>query len=91
MSVDHSTTMPLRDIAQKKGNDNLGYIEQGTSSKDERAKAAFLWDIACSTHHPLFQKYELKLKHMQNDLRGWWQGWRERLVLLEGNKRTWVF
>lgn len=47
----------LCETAQKKANDNLGCIKQGTSSKDERATGAFLWDIACSTHHPLFQKH----------------------------------
>jgi len=61
MSVDHSTTIPLRDIAQKKAKDNLGYVKQGISSKDERATAAFLWDITCSTFHPYFRNMNSNL------------------------------
>lgn len=69
--VNHSTTNPsVRHSSEKKANDNLHCIERNISVKDEKATAVFLWDTACSSHHPYSRNTNSNSNECKNDWGG---------------------
>lgn len=68
--VNHSTTNPSVRHSSEKRQMTIYTVLNKIFVKDERATAVFLWDTACSSHHPYSRNTNSNLNGCKNDWGG---------------------